>query len=151
LDNYQERLDQYFVANKITEGKIQVATLISFLGAPTYKLLRDLCYRDLPKSKTYAELCQLLVKQYSPQVSEWRERIKFYDLQHESNESISEWYARIRNASVNCNFGTQLTEVLKNKFVVGFRKSKFLDRICEEPITKNCQNWSQQRRRGNQP
>jgi hypothetical protein len=36
---YQERLDQYFAANKITEGKIQVATLISLVGAPTYKLL----------------------------------------------------------------------------------------------------------------
>ncbi|KAH0822303.1 hypothetical protein GEV33_000488 [Tenebrio molitor] len=133
---YQERLDQYFAANKITEGKIQVATLISLVGAPTYKLLRDLCYPDLPKSKTYAELCQLLVKQYSPQVSEWRERIKFYDLQQEINESISEWYARIRSASVNCNFGAQLTEVLKNKFVVGLRKGKILDRICEEPTTE---------------
>jgi hypothetical protein len=76
------------------------------------------------------------VKQYSPQVSEWRERIKFYDLQQEINESISEWYARIRSASVNCYFGAQLTEVLKNKFVVGLRKGKILDRICEEPITE---------------
>ncbi|XP_068900626.1 uncharacterized protein [Tenebrio molitor] len=119
----------------------KVAILISFVGAPTYKLLRDLCYPDLPKSKTYAELCQLLVKQYSPQVSEWRERIKFYDLQHESNESISEWYARIRNASVNCNFGAQLTEVLKNKFVVGLRKTQKRESALEGEINRIQKNY----------
>ncbi|XP_068913110.1 uncharacterized protein [Tenebrio molitor] len=127
-------ISTYFAINKITYRGKNAGSLV---GAPTYKLLRDLCYSDLTKSKRYAELCrQLLTKQYSSQVSERRERIKFYDLQQQVSKSISEWYARIRSASIYCNFDTQLTEEQKNKFVVGLRKGKVLDQICEEAITE---------------
>ncbi|KAJ8941448.1 hypothetical protein NQ314_010394 [Rhamnusium bicolor] len=70
---YSERLEQYFFANKIEEAKVKVAPLISLIGDPTYKLLRDLCHPSLPKDKNYQELSDLLKKQFSPQVSKWRE------------------------------------------------------------------------------
>jgi hypothetical protein len=127
-------ISTYFAVNKITYRGKNSGSLVD---APTYKLLRDLCYPDLTKCKTYAELCrQLLTKQYSSQVSERRESIKFYDLQQQVSKSISEWYARIRSASIYCNFDTQLTEEQKNKLVVGLRIGKVLDQICEEATTE---------------
>jgi hypothetical protein len=77
----------------------------------------------------------------NPKTPQWR-GINGQKLKQKKNsplqkeETAKERYARIRSASVNCNFGAQLTEVLKNKFVVGLRKGKILDRICEEPITE---------------
>ena len=38
---YLERLQLFFIANSIAEGK-QVATLLSVVGTKTYALLRDL-------------------------------------------------------------------------------------------------------------
>lgn len=131
---YQEQMEQYFRANKITEEDIQVATLISLIGTPVYKILRDLCYPKNPKDKKYKDLCELLKKQYSPQLSDWRERAKFYELAQEPNEPVTEWYARIRSASVNCNFGERLANVLKDKFVTGLHRGQLYDRVCEEDV-----------------
>lgn len=134
---YQERLEQYFAANRITTEEIRVATLLSTIGTQAYKLLRDLSYPKLPKEKAFKELCALLKQQYSPHISEWRERIKFHNMRQETGESISEWYARVRGSSVNCNFGDQLMAVLKEKFVCGIKEGKILDRICEEMVSKS--------------
>ncbi|KAJ8933974.1 hypothetical protein NQ314_013665 [Rhamnusium bicolor] len=133
---YSERLEQYFFANKIEEAKVKVATLISLIGDPTYKLLRDLCHPSLPKDKNYEELSDLLKKQFSPQVSKWRERIKFYEAKQKLSETISEWYARIKNLAVNCEFGTSLETILKDRLVSGLQKGRVLDRLCEEDTEK---------------
>lgn len=127
-------MEQYFRANKITDEGIQVATLISLIGTPVYKILRDLCYPTSPKDKKYKDLCEFLKKQYSPQLSDWRERAKFYELAQEPNEPVTEWYARIRSASVNCNFGERLVNVLKDKFVTGLHRGQLYDRVCEEDV-----------------
>ncbi|CAH0559587.1 unnamed protein product [Brassicogethes aeneus] len=137
---YQEKLEQYFTANKITEPKIKVATLLSLVGTNTYKLLRDLCFPEKPAEKTYEHLTQLLVKQYSPQVSIFRERIKFHKSRQNNDENSSAWYARIRSLAVNCNFGDKLEIFLKNQFICGMTKSDILDRICEESENKSLED-----------
>ncbi|KAJ8909627.1 hypothetical protein NQ315_007335 [Exocentrus adspersus] len=128
---YAERLEQYFVANKIEDDKLQVATLLSVVGVETYKLLRNLCHPDLPKSKKYAELTALLRKQYLPQVNFWRERRRFYKAKQEVAEPVAEWYARLRSLAINCDFKTRLPEVLKDKFVAGLNAGPVLDKVCE--------------------
>lgn len=132
---YQERLEQYFSANQITdEGvvKRQAATLLSLIGADTYKLLRDLCFPGLPKTKSYAELCKLLQEHFSPKISIYRERIKFYSTTQGQAESVSEWHARIKKLAVNCKFGAILDQVLCDKFVTGMRSGFVLDKMCEQ-------------------
>lgn len=131
---YSERLDQYFAVNDIPDEK-RSALLISVVGNDAYKTLRDLCHPILPKNKTFDELCQLLHKQYSPQVSIFRERIKFYKAQQESYENVSQWYARMKTLSIDCKFGDSLETVLMDRFVSGLRNPLILDRICEEDET----------------
>src|ERR1700712_1191398 len=86
---YSEKLEQYFRANAITDKGIQAATLLSLVGTATYKLLRDLCFPVLPKEKSFDELSKLLASQYSPHVSVFRERIKFYASRQEEYENSS--------------------------------------------------------------
>ncbi|KAJ8909832.1 hypothetical protein NQ315_013806 [Exocentrus adspersus] len=112
---YRERLEQYYTANSITSEQMKVATLLSIIGAETYKLLRDLSHPKLPKERKYDELMVLLTKQYGLQVNVWRERRKFYEAKQEINENVADYYARIRSLSVNCNFEKNLTDILKDK------------------------------------
>lgn len=128
---YSERLDQYFEVNDIPNEK-RSALLISVVGNEAYKTLRDLCHPALPKDKEFEELCQLLHKQYSPQVSIFRERIKFYKAQQETYENVSQWYARVKTMSIDCKFGENLETILMDRFVSGLRNPLVLDRICEE-------------------
>lgn len=131
---YSERLDQYFEVNDIPDTK-RSALLISVVGNEAYKTLRDLCHPDLPKNKPFEELCTLLQKQYSPQVSIYRERIKFYKAQQETYENVSQWYGRVKTLSIDCKFGENLDTVLMDRFVSGLRNPIILDRICEEDET----------------
>ena len=50
-DQYVERLEQYFVANGITDEK-KLAVFLTLVGARTYALLSDLVSPDKPATKT---------------------------------------------------------------------------------------------------
>lgn len=128
---YYERLEQFFSVNDIPEDK-RSAFLISVIGSYTYKTLRDLCHPVLPKDKPFEELCEQLRRQFSPQISVFRERSKFYNSKQEAFENVSTWYAKVKKLSVNCKFGSNLDLVLLDKFITGLRSGPILDRLCEE-------------------
>ena len=48
---YIERLEQFFVANKITEAKQKVAVLLTVIGSKSYGLLRNLVSPAKPAEK----------------------------------------------------------------------------------------------------
>ncbi|XP_031784109.1 uncharacterized protein K02A2.6-like [Nasonia vitripennis] len=127
---YHERLEQYFNANFVDDAR-KVSVLITAIGPEVYKILRNLCDPQLPHDKPYTELCEILSKQFSPRISIFQQRKRFYDLQQNSGESISQWYARIKKGAVHCDFGTELEGRIKDKFVTGMKEGKILDRICE--------------------
>lgn len=129
---YRERLEQHFEANAIKEENVRIAVLLSSISPAVYKILRDLTFPHLPKEKSYSDLCKILVKQYCIQKSTWRERRNFQNIRQGSHESIIEWYAKIRSAAIDCDFGGRLENVLKDKFVCGLFSSKIFDRLCEE-------------------
>lgn len=133
---YKERLEQNFVANKVEDEKVKVATLLSVIGVQAYKLLRNLCHPNLPATKKFDELTALLEKQFTPQVNFWRERKKFYEARQEKKEAIADWHAKVRSLSVNCDFGNKLIAVLKDRFMSGLTNNAVFDRLCEEPDTK---------------
>ncbi|KAJ8928835.1 hypothetical protein NQ314_018542 [Rhamnusium bicolor] len=129
---YSEKLEQFFTANNIKDDVPKVANLLSVIGVQPYKLLRNLCYPQLPKEKRYEELSSLLKKHFCPQVNIWRERKKFYSAKQDESDSVSDWYAKICSLAINCSFGGNLTDILKDKFVTGLRKGSVFDKVCEE-------------------
>lgn len=135
---YYERLEQFFEVNSIPDEK-RSAFLISVIGSNSYKTLRDLCHPTLPKDKPFEELCDLLRRQFSPQISIFRERAKFYNAHQQQGENVTSWYGRIKRLSVDCRFGDHLEQVLLDKFITGLRPGQVLDRLCEENETVNLQ------------
>ena len=92
---YKEKLDQYFLANLISDDR-RVSVLLTLIGTDAYKVLRDLCDPDLPHSKSYDALCKLLEEQFSIKVSVFRKRIQFYNERQSQTESIRAWYVRMK-------------------------------------------------------
>uniref|UniRef100_D1FPZ6 Putative gag/capsid-like protein n=1 Tax=Simulium nigrimanum TaxID=683695 RepID=D1FPZ6_SIMNI len=136
---YVERLDQFFEVNDVPETK-RTALLISVIGSQSYKVLRDLCHPTLPKNKPFEELCELLGKQYSPQIAIFRERALFYNARQQPNENCTQWYGRIKKLSVDCKFGDNLEKILLDKFICGMKPGQVLDRLCEENETLELQH-----------
>ena len=54
--SYAARLDQFIAANGIEDPR-KVATLLTVIGSPTFKLLQNLLAPAKPADKTYKELC----------------------------------------------------------------------------------------------
>lgn len=135
--NYQDRLEQYFIVNNIMEPRRRVATLITVIGTKGYGVLANLCDPESPSQKSYDELCAILKKQYSKTLSVFRERTEFFDLKQSENESVNQWYVRLKDKASTCQWGAQLDLMVTNKFVAGLKKGKVLDRVCEEDHTKD--------------
>lgn len=128
---YEEQLEQYFISNEIKTDELKVAVILSSISATTYKLLRSLTFPKKPKELKFEEVMKHLRSQYSSSSCIWRERKKFYDLQQEVDESMVQWYARLKSYASNCQFGNQLNAILRDKFICGLRSGVILDRLCE--------------------
>ena len=134
---YEERFEQFCLANKIESEKSKTALLLSQVSQDVYnKTLRDLTFPVLPKDKKYEELTAELKTHFSPQVNVYRERIKFYHAFQATDETTTEWHARLRSLAVNCNFSS-LEEILKDRFISGMKSGPVLDRIVKEPTSQS--------------
>lgn len=131
---FSERLEQYFEANRIELGR-KTAVLLTLIDEEVYRTLKNLCDPVLPKTKSYGELIQLLETQYKVRVSVFRKRILFNNLR-QGEESISEWYVKVKQLAAPCKFGESLNDRVKDKFVTGLKSGSILDRLCEESETK---------------
>lgn len=132
---FTERLEQFFEINDVVEEK-KKAILITSIGDDIYKTLRDVCHPTLPKNKTFDELCQLLNKQFVKKTSVFRERVSFYNTKQMKDESIANWFARIKKLSVDCRFGDRFNDILLDRFISGLRSPVILERLCEEDEDK---------------
>ncbi|KAJ8930401.1 hypothetical protein NQ314_016796 [Rhamnusium bicolor] len=96
LYTYQERLGQYFRAND-TKEELKASRLLTLIEPETYVLVRNYCFPKKPLEKSYEQLCDIIIEQFSQQQSVWRERIKFYEVKQESNVCFSGFYARVKS------------------------------------------------------
>lgn len=68
--------------------------------------------------------------------------MKFYELKQKYGESIGTWFAVIKSATIDCNFGTRLNDVLKDKCISSLQPRRVLDRLGEEdPEVKTLKNY----------
>ena len=75
--SYVERLEQFFIANKITEAERKVAVLLTVIGSKAYSLLRNLLAPAKPADKDFDEIVQVLQNHLSPKPLIIAERFKF--------------------------------------------------------------------------
>lgn len=116
---YKERLEHYFKANDINVGAKKVSIFLSVVGAKTYALLRNLIAPDAPGDKTFAQLTEVLEKHFQPRQSEIVQRYKFNIRTRGPGETLNSFVAELRKLAQGCNFGDQLDNMLRDRFVVG--------------------------------
>ena len=131
FQNYSERLEQYFIANDVAAPK-QAATLLSCIGPKTYQLLRSLSSPDLPSTKSYTQLKELLNKHLSPKPLEIAERFRFHKRNQREGESIQDYVVEIRKLSEHCNFGAVLLQSLRDRLVCGLSNTSIQKRLLQE-------------------
>ena len=121
INRYLERLEQYFVANSVpadsAESHKRRAILISVIGAKAYNVLLDLCSPIPPSEKTYAQLTTILKNHFAPKKLVIAERYRFHNCTQREGESVTPFAANLKQLASTCQYGTQLNEVLRDRFV----------------------------------
>ena len=63
---YIERLEHYFIANRVTDEQRKKSLMLTAIGAAAYKLLRSMTAPERPNDKSFGELVELMKKHYDP-------------------------------------------------------------------------------------
>ena len=129
---YVERLDQYFLANEITDEDKQRAILLSVCGSKTYSLLRDILQPKKPAQTEIKNIIEELKKHYNPRPSEIVERFKFHSRLRKEGESVATFVAGLRNLSEHCNFRESLEDMLRDRLVCGINNHQIQRRLLAE-------------------
>ena len=137
-DNWQEfieRLDAYFEANKITgedSDTVKRSILLTVCSAKVYSLMKSLLHADKPTDKSYKELVDLIEAHVNPKPLVIVERFKFYRRDQKESESISDYVAAIKKAAKNCDFKTTLDEMLRDRLVCGLVNTTIQQQLLEK-------------------
>ena len=120
ISAYLERVELFFIANGVAEGK-QVATLLSVIGGKTYALLSDLLAPAKPADKSLEELKEVLQTHFEPKPVVIADRFQFHRRNQEPGESVAEYEAELRRPSASCKFGDYLPQAIRDRIVCGLR------------------------------
>ncbi|XP_074037264.1 uncharacterized protein [Leptinotarsa decemlineata] len=131
------RMENYFIVNGTTDADKKRAILLNALSEGAYKLIYNLSLPNKPEDKDYKNLIILFNDHFENSESIFAHRFKFYNAVKSTQESSTEWAARVRNLASSCEFeSTMLDMLLRDRFVVGFEKGTVQDRLFEEK--KDC-------------
>ena len=119
-DMYAEQLEALYSANEVPEDK-KVPILLASIGQVGYKLLRDLCAPDLPKTKSYEQLVTLMGEHQKPKPMVSAERFRFFRVMQTDSDNVNEFVRKLKSAAEHCEFGDQLNNYLRDQFINGLK------------------------------
>ena len=151
FESYSQRLENFFKLrglhkNDKETSDAKVMVLINCLGSRHYKLLASLTSPELPATKTYQELMDLLRNHLAPKKNVLAEQHKFFSRVQQPGESISTFVAGLKELIKNCEFKTECKEkeppcftcsksvidmLLRAQFIRGLQDSSIRERILQ--------------------
>lgn len=129
---YVERMEQFFIANGVSEEGKRHAIFLSTIGPKTYKLLTTLVAPNKPSELKYKLLTATLQKHLCPQPPLTVRRFKFHTRQRQTGESVATYVAELRSLARNCEFGDTLQEMLRDRLVCGINNPHIQKRLLGE-------------------
>jgi len=129
---YTERLEQFFVANGITDDAKKVAVLLTVIGGKAYALLRNLLAPTKPAGKSFETLVEVMKDHLKPKPLVIAERFKFHRRNQHEGETVAQYLAELRRLTQHCDFKDYLQEALRDRFVCGLRSEVIQRRLLTE-------------------
>ena len=130
--HYVERMQHYFTANDVKSKEKQLSIFLSVCGASTYKLISSLVAPKKPGDCGLDELLKLISEHKNPKPSFIVQRFKFNSRIRKTGESISAYVAELRHIAENCQYGTSLEDMLRDRLVCGVADDRIQRRLLAE-------------------
>ncbi|KAL5484391.1 hypothetical protein EMCRGX_G020882 [Ephydatia muelleri] len=120
--SYCERVEQYFIANGISNADRKRAILLSVCGPATFKLIRSLIAPDKPSDKSFEQIVKAVSDHLCPKPSSILQRFYFNSCVQKESESIAQFVAELRRLAVHCEFEGTLEIMYRDRLVCGVDK-----------------------------
>ena len=132
--SYIERLEQYCVANDVSDAAKKRAILISCVGDRTYRILKDVLSPTSPTEADFKTIVEKMTEHFQPEPSEIVQRFRFHTRVRQSLESVATYIAQLKQIAENCNFGdaARVNEMLRDRLVCGIANEKWQQRLLAE-------------------
>lgn len=133
---YFSRFKFYLTANEIDDANRQIAIFFTICGPTLFDLLSSLVAPKQVSTLKLGEINDTLTKHFSPRPSEIAAFYKFFQRNQLPNENFASYVAEVRRLAKDCNFGTSLDRMLRDRLVCGLR-DEALQRVLlsEETLT----------------
>ena len=131
ISTYLERVELFFIAKGIAEGK-QVPVFLTIIGGKNYTLLSDLLASTKPATKTFVQLKAMLMKHFEPKPVIIAEGFKFHRRNRAVGETVAEYEAELHKLATHCAFGDHLSEAIRGRIVYGLRNENIQKRLLAE-------------------
>ncbi|XP_077523179.1 uncharacterized protein LOC144134060 [Amblyomma americanum] len=129
---YMERVKLFFDANSVPEEKKR-SVLQTCCGSSTYSLLRSLLTPKTPDQVSIDKIFSVLSGHYIPKPSVVDCCFRFNSHSRQPEESVSDYTASLKKLSANCEYGTFLPDLLRDRLVCGINDASMQRRLLEEP------------------
>lgn len=103
-EKFIDRIEQYFIANDITDTIKKRAILLSKVSADTYDMIDRICKPNKPEQKAYDDIVKLVKNYLRPAASYLVYRSNFRQRTQKEGETISEYIAALKNLANDCQF-----------------------------------------------
>lgn len=135
---YVERMEYFFMANKIIETQTKISLLMTFAGGEFQKKAASSIYPKRIKDITrYSILIRELTPHFVTTVNLRKERLRFMTRHFKYNEKLEDFIADIKQLSYSCDFGPFCDAMLQDKLISSVRNFKVQDYLVEQPTTKS--------------
>ncbi|KAM7309528.1 uncharacterized protein ISCGN_006535 [Ixodes scapularis] len=118
---YVIKAEAYFEATGVTDTARKRALLVAALNTKTVQILAGRVAPKKPNSLTYEEVVATLNEYFDPKRHEITESFRFFNRCQHEGEPLQHFLVDIRRIADNCNFGSMLERMLRDRIVCGVR------------------------------
>src|SRR5215469_11264668 len=131
FSDYKYRLECHLEANNVSEA-VKGKQFVSIMGANLFKKLKNIAFPTKIQDLGFKEMIEFLETHFKKPTNTVYARYRFNTICRQSNEEISCFVIRLKQAATECEFGNFLDEALRDRFVAGINDETVLKRLLSE-------------------
>ncbi|UYV79719.1 K02A2.6-like [Cordylochernes scorpioides] len=128
---FVQRFEAACEANETSDQK-KVVILLSLLNSELLKLGNDLFYPEKIKEQSYEVIIKKIRQHLEPKPKVIPQRCKFLKRVQKESETVSEYLRELKHLATNCEFGSMLEMMLRDRFVAGLSSEALQKRLLQE-------------------
>ncbi|XP_076052756.1 uncharacterized protein LOC143032173 [Oratosquilla oratoria] len=134
FDVYLALFEAHVATQDITDAGKKKNQLFVSIGTKMFGILANLTAPDMPTTKTYDELIELMKNHFITKPSYHRSLCSFQQRRKVEKETVKELYADLKRLAKDCNFGTMFDARLRDQLFMAVDHEPYFKYLLAEDL-----------------